>query len=250
MSSFNWVCPFCEHASTIVDGRIKFETNVLDVNNSTGNHALASWFIVCPNADCQKYTLTVALRETTQFPNGQRRVISEDKTIGRWTLVPWGAARTFPDFVPVAIREDYSEACAIVDLSPKAAATLARRAVQGIIREYWKIVKATLNQELTELKTLIGSSVTQETWDSIDAVRTIGNIGAHMEKDINLIVEVDPDEARLLITLVETLIDDTYIARHQREEHRAKLLALKARTQADRNKLAAPSAAPAGTRKP
>ena len=31
-------------------------------------------------------------------------------------------------------------------------------------------------------------------WQAIDAVRSIGNIGAHMEKDINLIVDVDPEE--------------------------------------------------------
>ncbi|WP_372445280.1 hypothetical protein [Clostridium estertheticum] len=41
------------------------------------------------------------------------------------------------------------------------------------------------------------------TWEAIDAVRTIGNIGAHMEKDINQIVDVESSEAALLI---ETLI--------------------------------------------
>jgi len=35
------------------------------------------------------------------------------------------------------------------------------------------------------------------TWEAIDAVRKLGNIGAHMEKDINVIVDVDPEEAEL-----------------------------------------------------
>jgi hypothetical protein len=34
---------------------------------------------------------------------------------------------------------------------------------------------------------------------AIHAVRTIGNIGAHMEKDINLIVDVDPANPTLAI---------------------------------------------------
>jgi len=32
-------------------------------------------------------------------------------------------------------------------------------------------------------------------WEAIDGLRKIGNIGAHMESDVNLIVDVEPDEA-------------------------------------------------------
>jgi hypothetical protein len=55
------------------------------------------------------------------------------------------------------------------------------------------------------------------TWDAIEAVRKVGNIGAHMEKDINVIVDVEPHEAQLLIGLIETLIKDWYIAREERK---------------------------------
>ena len=61
------------------------------------------------------------------------------------------------------------------------------------------------------------------TWDAIDALRKLGNIGAHMEKDISLIIDVDPDEAELLIGLVETLLRDWYV---QREERRVRMSAL------------------------
>ena len=47
-------------------------------------------------------------------------------------------------------------------------------------------------------------------------MRKVGNIGAHMEKDINVIVPVDEGEAELLVQLVETLIEDCYVARHKR----------------------------------
>lgn len=39
-----------------------------------------------------------------------------------------------------------------------------------------------------------------------------------MEKDINLIIEVDANEANLLIGLIESLIQDWYVARHDRQE--------------------------------
>jgi hypothetical protein len=44
-----------------------------------------------------------------------------------------------------------------------------------------------------------------------------------MEKDINVIVDVDPDEARILIDLVETLFDEWYVARHDRTQRFGKI---------------------------
>ncbi|MEC3939829.1 hypothetical protein VOF76_27425, partial [Leclercia adecarboxylata] len=55
-------------------------------------------------------------------------------------------------------------------------------------------------------------------WQAILDVKSIGNIGAHMEKDINLIIDVSPDEADLLIEMVEMLLDDWYVARHEKQQ--------------------------------
>ena len=44
-----------------------------------------------------------------------------------------------------------------------------------------------------------------------------------MEADINVIVDVDPDEAQVLIELAELLFDEWYIAREQRMQRLAKL---------------------------
>ncbi len=224
-------CPHCEHDVTVTSSLYSSATHLLEVRNQTGVHALRSKFIVCPNPECGKYILDVFL--TTQKQSRDYGPVAGD-TIKSWRLVPWGKSRAFPDYVPLSIRNDYEEACSIVDLSPKAAATLARRAVQGIIRGYWKISKATLNQELLELANHIGTTITQETWDSVDAIRKVGNIGAHMEKDIDIIVNVDPGEADLLIELVETLIEDTYIASHERRQRHERLMALKAKKEAEK----------------
>ena len=146
-----------------------------------------------------------------------------------WSLRPASAARSYPDYIPAPLRQDYEEACAIRDISPKASATLSRRCLQGIIRDYWDITKPRLIEEIAALQSITDPL----TWSAIDAVRSIGNIGAHMEKDINLIIEVDPKEASMLIGLIETLFKDCYIARHQREEH------LKAITEVAETKAAA-----------
>ena len=50
--------------------------------------------------------------------------------------------------------------------------------------------------------------------------------GAHMEKDVNLIIDVEPKEAGLLIWLIETLLTEWYINRHERKERMANLVKL------------------------
>ena len=44
-----------------------------------------------------------------------------------------------------------------------------------------------------------------------------------MEKDVNLIIDVDSEEAGLLIWLIETLFEEWYIKRHDRKTKMAAL---------------------------
>lgn len=124
---------------------------------------------------------------------------------------PPAAAMHLPDYIPQQIREDYLEAIQIADLSPKASATLARRCLQGMIHDFWGIKEKNLNAEITKLK----ENIPTKQWQAIDALRKIGNIGAHMEKDVELIVDVDPDEARKLLKVIELLFKNWYIADHE-----------------------------------
>lgn len=41
-----------------------------------------------------------------------------------------------------------------------------------------------------------------------------------MEKDVDLIIPIEPEEARLLIELLEQLFEEWYVARHKREQRR------------------------------
>ncbi|HSL22955.1 MAG TPA: hypothetical protein VK886_15590 [Vicinamibacterales bacterium] len=47
-----------------------------------------------------------------------------------------------------------------------------------------------------------------------------------MAADINVIVDVEPDEAKLLISPIETLVDEWYVARHDRKSRFATLAQL------------------------
>lgn len=124
---------------------------------------------------------------------------------------PPANAMYLPDYIPEPLRQDYLEAVEIADLSPKASATLARRCLQGMIHDFWDVHEKNLNAEITTLK----SRIPRKQWEAIDAIRKIGNIGAHMENNVELIVDVDPDEAKKLLKVIEMLFKTWYIRQHE-----------------------------------
>lgn len=196
-------CPFCGQLMPVTrQTEFKFHACFGEINNSLSDEPYALVTIHrCLNKKCQKETVSI------QGYNGYMN----DK---HYSVYPQAVYRNFPECVPEAVRTDYEEACLIRKISPKAAATLARRCLQGMIRDFWEIADNNLASAINKLEGKIRVSQ----WNAIDAVRKIGNIGAHMEKDINTIIDVDPNEIQLLIDLIELLIDKWYIARNEEED--------------------------------
>jgi hypothetical protein len=215
--SFAWRCPFCSHNATIGSENNTSNLHSFSDGNKYGLQAVYWQAITCPNPDCREYALKLSVHDYAAPPGGGQ--YRTGKTNYAWQLVPGADMKVLPDYVLAPIVADYREACLICDLSPKASATLARRCLQGMIRDYWGVSKGRLVDEIKEIE----GKVDRLAWDAIEAVRSIGNIGAHMEKDIDVIVDVEPQEARLLIELIETLVDDWYVTRHDRQSRLAKL---------------------------
>lgn len=241
----NWKCPYCKAHQAVVDARFdQRKTCIYNDKSVLGKVGLAITSVVCANPECKKMTLWVALIERKH--DGQYDGFDAGDEIQRWHLLPESLAKPQPDYIPAPIRDDYYEACRIRDLSAKASATLSRRCLQGMIRDFCGITRRQLIDEIKELRRQVDegkapAGVQPDSIDAIDHVRSIGNIGAHMEKDINLIVDVDPDEAQTLIDLLELLFEEWYVARQDRRERLAKLgLVAKAK---DAAKLPKPPAA-------
>ncbi|HUV71730.1 MAG TPA: DUF4145 domain-containing protein [Clostridia bacterium] len=228
--SYAWTCPFCKLPTTIVSSNEKADSIDCTIPSKKGIVRLFVHYIICPNTECNQLTLSVRLY--TLKSNPREFGYKEDKLLEEWNLLPNSTAKVFsPDIVPQAIINDYKEACKIKDLSPKASATLSRRALQGMIRNFWKVKKPeghkgkwTLWNEIQAIKSKpdLGLGV----WSAIDAVRKVGNIGAHMEEDINLIIDVEPDEASKLIWLVEFLIEKWYVQKHETELQLAEITSI------------------------
>jgi hypothetical protein len=220
---FLWECPSCHKGATITStNRHHGVTTQRLAGSSYEGPATVSVFITCPNSKCQRFSFYVTCfdkmvwKSTSGVGSRKYTVPSDANLVGSWRLIPaLEEAKEFPYCVPEPIRQDYTEAHLIRNLSPKASATLARRCLQGMIRDFHNVRKHNLKAEIEAIE----DKVAPLTWQAIDAVRSVGNIGAHMEKDINVIVEVDPGEAAMLIGLIEMLVEDWYVNQHEREQN-------------------------------
>lgn len=216
MDPFNWTCPYCGTATTIVSdhhwvsqadiaSRSKFLAPKLRVES-----------ISCPSPDCKGLFISASLHRFG-LPTGKTEGhYALREKYAEWQLMPRSRSKPQPEYIPEEIRSNYLEACLILKDSPKASAAMSRRCLQGLARDFWQIPmnrRGNLGAELSFVK----DQVAPDTWDAIQAIRSIGDIGAHMEKDVNLIIEVEPHEAELLIELIETLFEDWYVDRHKRQ---------------------------------
>lgn len=218
-----YVCPFCGHDESFESNHeaanVGFNANWENIGVSKGtfvNDFVIHWFR-CSNNKCAKVCVT-----------------SFNRMKGKqYDILPEATFKHYPHYIPEQIRQDYEEACIIIDKSPKASATLYRRCLQGMIRDFWGISKARLIDEIDELQT----KVTPAQWRAIDALRKLGNIGAHMEKDVNIIVDIDQDEAKKLQKLIELLMDKWYIARHEEEALLTEIVDISDEKQIERKKV-------------
>ena len=220
----SWQCPHCEQHATIRDEDFT-KTSIESVMKSNECSAVTVVFITCPNQACNKATLLCESYDL--YWDGDAH---QSGSIKFWRLIPPLNAKQFPDFVPESVRADYTEACLIRDLSPKSAATLARRCLQGMIRDFWQVTKSNLAQEIAAIE----SKVDADTLEAINTVREFGNIGAHMEKEVDRVIDIEPGEVEQLIWLVESLITDWYVARAERQKRLAKTKEMRRQKEAQR----------------
>lgn len=223
----NWTCPTCGRHSTLLSQNFSIgETQVHCKSTISGSSiALDHLLIECPNPNCRaQYFRVSASHGERKFVSGEGYVIhrSDEGGIGSFTFLPT-TAQPLSTYVPAHVVEDYNEAYLIARLSPKASATLARRALQGMVRDFFALPKLnTLHTELQAIKDKCDEAL----FDAIMAVKSVGNIGAHPERDVSLMVDVEPDEPETLLDLIHLLDQEWYVARAERLQRIEKMKAL------------------------
>ncbi len=115
--------------------------------------------------------------------------------------------------IPQALKEDYLEACEVLEISPKASAVLSRRVLQGILKEQG-CDSRNLHQQIIDVLAQDGpAALPGSLRDTIDVIRHFGNFSAHpitQETTLQL-VDVEPDEAEWCLQIVEELFRHYYV---------------------------------------
>jgi hypothetical protein len=109
------------------------------------------------------------------------------------------------------IADDYAEACLVLPDSAKASAALSRRALQHLLREKAHTTKRALADAIQEV--LDSKALPSELAADLDAVRNVGNFGAHPLKNTSTgeIIDVEPGEAEWNLDVLEGLFDFYFV---------------------------------------
>jgi hypothetical protein len=221
MGTRNWQCPACG-LEVQVGGDHEQQAMVRIDSDQPGAGRLFNLSVfACPNRLCTAMHASVSMHSLERDPTGRMR--ASDRSLRVWELLPGPEGRRLPSVVPEPIAAEFAQASRIVEISAPAAATLARRCLQALIRDFWNVKKGFLSDELNAIKT----QMDPEIWEAIDAVRNTGNVGKHFEKGANLVVDADANEPEVLLGLIEYLVEEWYVARHRRQQ---RLAAIKGRS--------------------
>jgi hypothetical protein len=138
-------------------------------------------------------------------------------------VYPKSYSRPIENEVPDFYKEDYKEACTVINISPKASAALSRRLLQKILHEEYNISKNSLAQEIEIFINLPG--IPSHITEAVDSVRNIGNFAAHPIKDTNTgeIVDVESGEAEWLLEVLEAMFDFVFVQPIRLQEKKDKL---------------------------
>ena len=119
--------------------------------------------------------------------------------------------RPVPPEVPDPYRQDFTEACEVLSLSPKASAALSRRNLQAVLRDKAATQHKDLFDQIEEV--IASGKLPSHISDGLHAVRNIGNFAAHeiKSKVTGSIVAVEPGEAEWNLDVLESLFDFYFV---------------------------------------
>lgn len=179
-------CPHC------LDSVHESWSAIASVNDSVGAYQLFT--MACPH--CLKVIVKMAR--------------PQEEPPGEALLYPRSAMRAASSAdVPEQFAIDHREACLVLADSPKASAALSRRCLQNILRDHFLVKHANLSAEMDEVLPKLPSHLA----DAMDAVRNLGNFGAHPMKDTNTsaIIDVETGEAEWCLQVVEGFFDFCFV---------------------------------------
>ena len=221
-----WNCPWCGHDQ--MANRQGWRSLPVCTEKEIGKYAglriVVSW-TTCLNPKCREVSVHASMEEvdvnmSVRGPQGP--LVRKVGDLDRWQLWPNSRAKPWPGYVPEAVRSSYEQACFCEKQAPAASATMARRALHEMLKDFCGAKGKNLKEDIETLKKHVAAGkgpdgVLPESVDRLDNLREMGNIGAHLERGTNeIIIDIEKEEPRVLIEMIELLLEQWYVQREQR----------------------------------
>jgi hypothetical protein len=183
----------CKHCGNEAPHKLKYThpyTEVIYIDDGEQHH-MDAWYYVVVCETCNEVSLY-----------GDWELSDNPGDLTQATLL-YPEKKDLPDIVPATVQRTYKEASRIAKLAPSAYAVQIRKALECICTEH-KLTKGTLEDRLTKLSEsgVIPPKIAQ----LADAIRLLGNIGAHDDS-----AAVTKDDVRYLDDFFRAVIEYVYI---------------------------------------
>jgi hypothetical protein len=159
-------------------------------------------WMYCPNKACGRL-IVKGLSARRTYSGG----IPQETKLDEWIILPRRATRYINPLVPDQYAEDYRQAAAILDASPKASAGLSRRILADLLQDYGKYTQFKLSAR-------IDSFINDRTNPTplrqyLHYLREMADFGVHTQKDstTGVIIDVELEEAKWCLDVLDRLFD-------------------------------------------
>ncbi len=209
-------CPYCSTRVMFIPQRVHHFETIDQVFQLRG--------YTCPACDRLVVRITTGVNLAT---DAESNWVPQFVPADTYTVWPRYNMRPIPPQVPAAIADDYLEAAATLELSPKASATLSRRCLQAVLRDAAGANQKDLWQQIEAVLPTLPSYIARD----VDAIRHVGNFAAHpmKAKASSELLDVEPGEAEWNLDVLDLLFDFYYVqpavAEAKRDALNAKLAA-------------------------
>lgn len=156
----------------------------------------------CPNRACGRLIVKGESTRTTSSSG-----IPQVKKLAEWVVLPRRFTRHVNPLVPEQYADDYRQAAAILDDSPKASAGLARRVLADLLADYGKYTQFQLSARIDAfVKDPNNPSALRQ---HLHYLREIADFGVHTQKDstTGVIIDVEVGEAEWCLDVLDRLFD-------------------------------------------
>ena len=223
MTEIQWCCPWCgnDQIAKMVTWTSPDAHVQKGVGKYPGLQMVVNW-IICQNPDCREVAICAWIDQVEVDILSHYARETNRERLKSWQLWPESKARPWPDYIPEEVRSSYEQACYCEERAPAASATMARRALHEMLKDFCRSKGRNLSVDIETLRKQVqtGSGpdgVPPGSDDRLHQLRTMGNIGAHLERGTNeMIIDIEGEEPRILIehdraargTVVRTIVNN------------------------------------------